>query len=76
MNGAATVMRKDDEHKQQAKRSRRNDEEIGGNQFLDVIAQDGTHVWEGECRCRTMYFATVVSETMDYGSVSNSCSVV
>src|SRR6516164_1017046 len=35
-------MRKDHEHKQQAKRSGRNDEEVGGNQILDVIAQEGT----------------------------------
>src|ERR1019366_4887848 len=42
VNGAATVMRKDDEHKQQAKRSGRNHEEIDGNQLLDVIAQEGT----------------------------------
>ena len=34
-------MRKDDEHKQQAKRSGRNHEEIGGDQILDVIAQEG-----------------------------------
>jgi hypothetical protein len=35
-------MRKDDEHKQQAKHSGRNDKEIGGDQIFDVIAQEGT----------------------------------
>src|SRR5271166_4088515 len=42
VNGAATVMRKDDEYKQQAKRSGRNDKEISGDQLLDVIPQEGT----------------------------------
>jgi hypothetical protein len=38
----AAVMGKDYEHKQQPEGSRRNYEEIGGDEILDVIAQEGT----------------------------------
>ena len=37
-------MRKDKKHKQQAKRSCRNDEEIGGDQLFDVNRRQGVRL--------------------------------
>ena len=61
VDGPTTVMREDDEHKQQSKGSGRNHEEIGRDQILHMIVQEGTP-GEGGRRRRTMYLPTVVSD--------------
>ena len=53
MNDPATLVREDDEHEQQPVRGRRDDEEIGGHDLLDVIGQEGAprlRRWCGRAR--------------------------
>jgi len=59
VHDAATLMRQEYQHEQEAAGRGRHDEEVGSDDLADVIERNVRQVCDGGRRRRGMYFATV-----------------